>query len=373
MTTVDIRPAYRFAPGETLANRNLPLEVFVEGDALFDAMLRDINRAQSSIRLESYILSSDIVGHAFVEALCRRAAHGVNVWLRADHVGSWLELKRADIARMRTAGVHFEWSRAWSLRSPFTLNRRNHRKLLVVDEATAFVGGFNIHAPGSQRVVGAYRWRDTHTRFLGDAATAAAVLFDRYRDVQPDWLPPTTGSRWLLPNRSKACRHRLRCVLHDALRAAKSRVWATTPYFVPDSLTQRLLCDAALLGADVRLLVPGKSDVPLAQWAARAAYSRLLSCGVRIYEYAPRVPHAKTLLVDANWATVGTANLDYRSLFVNDELNLIDEDGELNSVLAQIFLDDLREADEVLAMPWAQRPWPRRIAEVVGWWARRWL
>ena len=151
----------------------------------------------------------------------------------------------------------------------------------------------------SQRAVGAYRWRDTHTRFLGDAAAVAAVVFDRYRDVQPDWLPPTTGSRWLLPNRSKACRHRLRCVLHDALRAAKSRVWATTPYFVPDSLTQRLLCDAAL--------------------------------------------------------------------------NLIDEGGELNSVLAQIFLDDLREAEEVLAMPWGQRPWPRRVAEAIGWWARRWL
>lgn len=371
MTTVDIRPAHRFGPGETLAKRDLPLEVFAEGDALFDAMLRDINLAQRSVRLESYIVTSDVVGHAFVEALCRCSTRGVKVWLRADHVGSWFELKRADIARMRAAGVHFEWSRAWSLQRPFALNRRNHRKLLVVDEAAAFVGGFNIHAPSSQRAVGRARWRDTHVRFIGEPAAAAAVVFDRYRDVQPDWLPPTTGSRWLLPNRSKACRHRLRCVLHDALRDAKSRVWATTPYFVPDSSTQKLLCDAALNGADVRLLVPRKSDVPLAQWAARAAYSRLLACDVRIYEYTPRVLHAKTLLVDAAWATVGTANLDYRSLFVNDELNLIDEGGELNAVLAGMFLDDLQEAEEVLALPWSQRPWPRHVAEAVGWWARR--
>lgn len=200
---------------------------------------------------------------------------------------------------MRTAGVRFEWSRAWSPLRPFALNRRNHRKLLVVDEAAAFVGGFNIHALSSERAVGRPRWRDTHVRFIGEPAAAAAVVFDRYQDVQPDWPPPKTGSRWLLPNRSKACRHRLRCELHDALRGAKSRVWATTPYFVPDSSTQKLLCHAALNGADVRLLVPGKSDVPLAQWAARAAYAWLLACGVRIHEYTPRVLHAKSLLVDA--------------------------------------------------------------------------
>ena len=347
--------------------------MFVEGDVLYDAMLSDIGRAKHSVRLESYILTSDAIGCAFVAALSHCAACGIDVRLRVDHAGSWRELNRSDINSMRSAGVHFEWSRPWSWRRPFTLNRRNHRKLLVVDEAIAYVGGFNLHAPSSRRAYGSARWRDTHVRFLGELASAAAIVFDHYRDVPPDWMPSTTTSPWLLPNRSKACRHRLRCVLHDALRAAQRRVWATTPYFVPDRLTQKLLCHAALHGADVRLLVPGKSDVPIAQWAARAAYSKLLSHRVRIYEYAPRVLHAKTLLVDANWATVGTANLDYRSLFINDELNLIDEGGVLNSVLAQIFLDDLREADEVLAIQWSQRPWPRQVAEAVGWWARRWL
>ncbi len=347
--------------------------MFVEGDALYDAMLGDIGRAQRSVRFESYILTSDAVGQLFVEALSRCASRGVDVWLRVDHAGSWRELNRGDIVAMREAGVRFEWSRPWSLRRPFTLNRRNHRKLLAVDGAIAYVGGFNLHAPSSQRAYGPGRWRDTHVRFLGKPAAAAPVIFDTYRDVPPDWMPPATASPWLLPNRSRACRHRLRCVLHDALRAAKARAWATTPYFVPDSATQTLLCHAALRGADVRLLVPGKSDVPLAQWAARAAYSKLLSCGVRIFEYAPRVLHAKTLLIDARWATVGTANLDYRSLFVNDELNLVDEGGELNAMLARIFLDDLREAEEVIAMRWSQRPWQARVAEAVGWWARRWL
>jgi cardiolipin synthase len=356
-----------------LLHRETSLEVFVEGDVLYDAMLSDIGRAERSVRLESYILTSDAVGRVFLEALSRCAARGIDVSLRADHAGSWRELDRRDIDRVRATGVRFEYSRPWSWRRPFALNRRNHRKLLAIDGAIAYVGGFNLHVPSSQRAYGPGRWRDTHVRFLGAAAAVAAIVFDTYHDVPPDWMPPTTASPWLLPNRSKACRHRLRCVLQDALRAAQSRVWATTPYFVPDRSTQTALCHAALHGADVRLLVPGKSDVPLAQWAARAAYSRLLSCGVRIFEYAPRVLHAKTMLVDAHWATVGTANLDYRSLFVNDELNLIDEVGELNLMLAQIFLDDLREADEVLAVRWSQRRWQRRVAEAVGWWARRWL
>jgi cardiolipin synthase len=347
--------------------------LYDEGDVLFDDMLRDIDCAKRSIRLESYIFASDIVGRQFIDALVHCAVRGISVHLRADHAGSWSVLSRADIDRMRTAGVRFEWSRPWSPRRPLTINRRNHRKLLVVDESVAYVGGFNVHAASSLRATGRARWRDTHVRFVGDSAAAAATVFDCYLDVPPDWLPPVTGSPWLLPNRSRACRHRLRCVLNDTLRAARSRIWATTPYFVPDSLTQRLLREAAMRGVEVWLLVPGKSDVPLAQWAARAAYSRLLSCGVRIFEYLPRVLHAKTLLVDETWATVGTANLDYRSLFVNDELNLIDESGELNTVLAESFLQDLCDSERVRADAWSQRGWPGRVAESIGWYARRWL
>lgn len=347
--------------------------MFVEGDELFDAMLRDMRGAAESVRLESYILAADAVGRAFLDEAGRCASRGIQTRVRADQAGSWLDLSRADIVSMRRAGVHFEWSRPWSWRRPFSINRRNHRKLIVVDKSIAYVGGYNIHAQGSGRVIGDGRWRDTHVRFVGDPAAAAALVYDCYLDVTPDWLPPSTGPLWVLPNRSRACRHRLRCVLHDELCAAKTRIWATTPYFVPDSLTQRLLRDAARRGVDVRLLVPGKSDVPLAHWAARAAYSRLLSAGVRIFEYLPRVLHAKTLLVDSRWATVGTANLDYRSFFLNDELNVIDECGELSSRLAGAFLDDLQSAEEVLERPWSERGWTRRIGETIGWMARRWL
>lgn len=359
-------------PSSNQGDTHAPL-LFIEGDDLYEVMRNDIDAARFSVRLESYIIASDSVGRAFTESVIRAARRGVRVRMRADQAGSWLVLGRLDIDRVREEGVQFEWSRPWSAWQPLQLNRRNHRKLLVVDNEVAYTGGFNLHDAGSMRAVGHTRWRDTHVRFTGEPAAAASVVFDCYRDVPPKWMPPTTRPLWLLPNRSWACRHRLRCVLHDQMTAAQSRIWATTPYFVPDSATQRLLRDAAQRGVDVRLLVPGKSDVPITQWAARAAYSRLLASGVRIFEYFPRVLHAKTILVDSTWSTIGTANLDYRSLFVNDELNLIDESGDLNAQMAEIFLCDLLDAQEVIEKPWSQRPWRKRIAETIGWSARRWL
>lgn len=360
------------SPSSNQSDTQAPI-LFIEGDVLYEAMLNDIDAARRSVRLESYIIASDSVGRAFIDSVFRRARYAVQVRVRADQAGSWPVLARRDIDRMRKEGVQFEWSRPWSAWQPLRLNRRNHRKLLVVDNSVAYTGGFNLHNAASMRSIGERRWRDTHIRFTGEPAAAASVVFDCYRDVPPTWTPPKTSPLWLLPNRSWACRHRLRCVLRDQMTAATSRIWATTPYFVPDSATQGLLRDAAQRGVDVRLLVPGKSDVAVAQWAARAAYSRLLASGVRIFEYFPRVLHAKTILVDSAWSTVGTANLDYRSLFVNDELNLIDESGELNARLAEIFLYDLLDAQEVNEKPWSQRPWPRRIAETIGWSARRWL
>ena len=157
------------------------------------------------------------------------------------------------------------------------------------------------------------------------------------------------------------------------MRQATSRIWVTTPYFVPDRRLQRLLCRAATRGIDVRLLVPGKNDVRLAQWAAHAAYAQLLASGVRIFEYIPRVLHAKTMLVDGRWAAIGTANMDYRSFFVNDEINFVDNEGSLNRVLDALFLIDLADSAEVLTAPWRLRPWWALVAETIGWVMRRWL
>jgi cardiolipin synthase len=349
--------------------------VYAEGDLLFQAMLADLQAATRSIRLESYIFASDAVGAAFVSALLKAAQRGVSVALRTDHAGSFFTLARADIRRLRNNGVDFHWSRRWTPRHPLTFNQRNHRKLLIVDDQVVYLGGFNIHAPSSLRLQGPSRWRDTHLRFVGPLAAAAAEIFDSCREDahEPVKGPPAVGMTQLIPNSSPRCRHVWRCALHDALQEARTRIWVTTPYFVPDRRLQKQLCDAAARGIDVRLLVPGKSDVPMAQWAARAAYARLLTCGVRIYEYLPRVLHAKTMLVDDRWAAIGTANMDYRSLFVNDEINLVDREGGLNHALCELFTADLAESQEIRDAPWRLRPWSALLTESIGWMMRRWL
>ncbi|WP_280549198.1 MULTISPECIES: phospholipase D-like domain-containing protein [unclassified Halomonas] len=177
----------------------------------------------------------------------------------------------------------------------------------------------------------------------------------------------------LLTNHGHTCRYRLRCHLKDRFKAARNRLWLTTPYFLPDAGTQRDLCRAASDGVDVRVLVPGKNDVPFVQWASRATYSRLLAAGIRIFEYQPRVLHAKTLIVDDDWSTVGSANLDYRSLFINYELTLAADCQSLNTALATIFEIDLNESIEVQREPWLRRPLSARMAEFIGWSARHWL
>ena len=349
------------------------ITLFVEGDALYDAMLADIALAQSAIRLESYLFADDEIGSQFIDALGRVSHSGIAAMLRLDAVGSWGGLRRSSVASLVHDGVMLRWSRAWSWRHPWVLLGRNHRKLLIVDDRVAYLGGFNIHRDSSRRVVGEGRWRDTHVRIAGPLVQDAIAVFDRYMRLGRLWEPRTTRGSYLLPNRTAHCRHRLRCAFTDRFRSARERVWLTTPYFVPDRHSQRRLCEAAQRGVDVRLLVPGKNDVAIAQWASRAAYSHLLAAGVRIFEYQPRVLHAKTALVDRDWGTVGTANFDYRSFFVNDELNLFSDDALFNAELAAQFERDLSVSREVTAEPWRHRRWRAPIAEAIGWWARRWL
>jgi len=348
------------------------IEMHIEGDALYDSMLQAIGAARESVRLESYIFVADEVGKPFMEALLACAARGVRTTLRVDYAGSLFGVSNDDIAALRKGGVRFQWSRRWTWRHPLRFNRRNHRKLLIVDDERAFIGGFNIHRESSRRVVGDSRWRDTHARFTGPLVADAAEAFDCLGERRR-FTPRTTANLYLVTNRARSSGFHLRRELHDRFGSARKRLWVTTPYFVPDRRTQSQLVQAARRGVDVRLLVPGKSDVPIVQWAARAAYARLLRGGVRIWEYQPRVLHAKTMLVDQEWATMGTANLDYRSLFVNDEINLISTDGRLNAMLSSQFEIDLAEAREITECAWNRRPATWVVAETVGWWARRWL
>lgn len=365
----------RMEPRHGAAPAQSPFHVFTEGDDLYDDMLAAIAQARRDIRLESYIFERDAVGATFIEALCARAREGVRVRLHLDALGSLALMLGSAPRQLREAGVELRWFNPPRPLRLFRLNRRNHRKLLVVDDQWAWLGGFNIHVESSRRHYGIERWRDTHVRFEGRLAALASDYFDRLWDGRRRWRQPFRGNTraFLVSNHNLRQVHRFRRLLKRQMRLAQASVWLTTPYFMPDRGTRKGMADAARRGVDVRLLVPFKTDQVVTRWAARAAYSRLLAAGVRIYEYQPRMLHAKTVLIDDLWNTIGTANLNYRSFYVNFELNLITRDRDLAAGLRRDFLADLDHARPILSETWQRRGLWGRLAEVLGRIARKLL
>ena len=351
-----------------------PFALFTEGDVLYEAMLASIAAAQHTISLESFLFADDEIGRRFGEALVERVRAGIEVRLLIDAAGSLFWISRSLERYLREHGVRVRWFHRWSWRNPFRYNLRDHRKLLVVDGKQAYLGGFNIHRENSRAIFGEKRWRDTHVRVSGDIAVEAAELFDAFWKGKLDWLPKHESAvDALIPNNTPVCRQLLHCLYMDAFQLASKSVYLTTPYFVPDRRTQRVLKETAKRGVDVRLLVPSKNHPLFVQWAARAAYANLLRAGVRIYEYLPRMLHAKTAVVDGVWATLGSANLDYRSFFLAYELNLVSRNPDLCRQLQNQFIHDISEAEEIFQCTWAKRPWRQHVAETAGWLARRWL
>lgn len=351
-----------------------PLWLFTEGDELYAAMLAAIGHARHSIKLESYIFANDEIGRKFATALGERARAGLQVLVHIDAAGSLFWGSHRLQKNLIRDGVQVRWFHRWSWRHPSRYNRRNHRKLLVVDGRVGFLGGFNIHRENSRVVYGERRWRDTHVEVRGQLARNLQTLFDAFwrgRRLPSPILRAPDGT--LITNRARHGRRVVRDLYAMRTATARQRVWLSTPYFVPDNRTQRALRSAAQRGVDVRVLVPRKTDVRIVQWAARAAYAGLLDAGVKIYKYQPRMLHAKTLVVDGQWGSVGTANVDYRSFFLNYELVLTARDPQFVAELEAQFLGDLAQSEAVHPVRWAQRGWLGRVLELIGWLGRRWL
>ena len=351
------------------------LHLFTEGDVLYEAMLGSISNARNNILLESYIFGNDEVGWNFAEALAEKAGAGLEVLLHLDAAGTLLRGGLKLEKYLREHNVHVKWFNRWSWFAPLRYNRRQHRKLLVVDKSDAYIGGFNIHRQSSHAIFGMERWRDAHVRFSNTLALQAAEMFYAFWDGRVHWALPENGcaTSILVPNNSAECRYLLNCFIIAMIVGAKHFIYLTTPYFVPDSRTMKVLTDSAGRGVDVRILVPAKSNIPLAHWAGRHLYSTLLKAGVRIFEYQPGLMHAKTIVVDNSWGTVGSSNFDYRSFFINYELNMITRDSILCRKLRNQFLEDLSQANEVTDGRWSARGLSSHLCESAGWLLRRWL
>ncbi|PJK09011.1 cardiolipin synthase [Lysobacteraceae bacterium NML120232] len=336
------------------------VEMLVDGGGKYPRLLQDIAAAQRLIHIEYYIYHPDQSGTALRDALTDAAKRGVKVRLLVDAVGAAKASQKffqplldagGEVARlhpMQLGSVLKFWKRPW-------LNMRTHRKIVVIDNAIAYVGGINITDNQDERI-NPLAYRDLHLRIQGNVALELQRLFIE------DWLyaNPGDSGAWVSPLAQElppagegAIPMQIISSGPDsdweaiyrahvsAIHAATTRVWMTTPYFVPGEAGIMALTSAALGGVDVRLLVPKMSDSRLVTYAARSYYAQLIRAGVKIYEYGPRLLHSKTLLIDDDLALIGTANFDHRSFRLNFEVQALIQDrgmaGQLKSHIENEF------------------------------------
>ncbi len=351
-------------------------EVEVEGNAirlygsgrqLFDDMLRAIDGARHSILLETYIWKGDELGQEFKRRLAARAAAGVEVCVLYDHFAN-LVVPRA-FKRFPTnlhAVAYGSFLRPWHVLDPRRY-ARDHRKILVVDGETAFIGGYNIGE--------LYRlqWRDTHVRVRGpEAARLGQDFVDFWNDHQPASrairLMFRRGIQAKVDHRTNDARRLLfpiRDMYVHAIDRAERRVWITNAYFIPDHVMEASLIGAAKRGVDVQVLLPFASNHVAADWLGRGFYAKLLNNGVRIFCYKQAMIHAKTMTIDGEWSTVGTANLDRLSQIGNYEINLEVYDQAFAAQMERLYELDKTNAFELTPSTWDRRPAYAKLGELV--------
>jgi cardiolipin synthase len=363
--------------------------LLVDGPATHAAQLAAIRRARHHIHLSAYILEDDSIGRQYRDALAERARAGVEVRVMFDSFGG-LRIGPAFREPLERAGAQVHEYAPIMYPAVWRISRRNHRKLLVVDGRIAFTGGIGISDTYSQSAKSGsfeHGWRDTQIRIDGPAAAEFEQLFlDSWKkEVGPipdeaSYFPKLRSrgvelvravvregedfsdlllspfARALRSVRGIAHRHAIYASYLAAISESRRSIWITQAYFAPNRAFCDALASAARRGVDVRLLVPGNSDVGLMLQASRHQYGDLLSAGVRIFEYEGPVLHAKTAVVDGVWSTVGSSNLDYQSFIHNDEANAIVVGHAFAHEMERMFRDDLARAREVTLAEWRRRP-----------------
>ncbi|HKY63561.1 MAG TPA: phospholipase D-like domain-containing protein [bacterium] len=339
---------------------NSSLQFFFEPDDYFGAWREAVKAAKRSVDVEMYIFQDDAVGQPFAELLAVKAQQGLKVRVLYDSVGS-REASEGLWFMLEENGVQVqEYHPFFPL--PRKLRRRDHRKVLLVDSQVGFLGGFNLMAEN---------WRDAGVRMTDPHLVGRLqTLFDyswEGREQVLRRLSRRRRQRWgedgiqLVPSFGVRRLNLIRQEYLGAIVHAERRIELANAYFIPDRGMLRALRRASKRGVAVRILCTGPSDVPMARWASQHNYSRLLRDGVRIFEFQPRMMHAKTAVIDGSWFTVGTANIDHLSFFHNLELNLVGRDAAAARELEAQFERDLLDSREIRLEEWEQRPaWRRR-------------
>lgn len=363
------QPKYRFPWRE--GNR---FRLLVDGEQFYPAMLEAVGGARRFVAMEMYLFESGRVADRFIDAFLAAAARGVRVHLLLDHFGAFL-LRRADRQRLTDGGVRLAFYNPLALGRWLRNLARNHRKLLIVDGATAFTGGAGISDTFDPLSQPAVFWHEAVLEVRGPCVRDWLVLF---RESWLRWgkgalaldappLPPLAGGaggRVTVHVRFR--RSDIGRSLANGIRRSEGRVWLATAYFVPSWKVRRALRRAARRGVDVRLLLPGpRTDHPAVRFIGRRFYEKLLRDGIRIFEYQPRFLHAKVLLGD-DWLSMGSSNFDRWNLHWNLEANQETADPAVIEQMGGVFVADFERSRELRYEEWLRRPWHRHLGEWFG-------
>lgn len=361
-------------------NRSLPfegnqVEVYTSGLSWLQSLLRELQRARRHIHLESYIFEDDAVGRMIRDVLIQQARAGVEVRVLYDDVGCW-RVPHRFFEEMREAGID---ARSFlKVRFPhFTnkVNYRNHRKIIVIDGHTGFIGGMNL----AERYVRGFSWgvwRDTHLMLKGKAVHGLQTTFlldwyfvDRTLLTSAAYFPPITAPGTslvqIVTSEPVGPWREIMQGLMMALGSARRYFYIQTPYFLPTEPMLTALQTAALAGVDVRLMLPRRADSRLTHLCSCSYLEDVLQAGVKVYFYEKGFLHSKLMVSDDLLSTVGSTNFDFRSFEHNFEVNAFIYDMETALQMREIFLQDQRDCQQVLLKNWEKRSWKHRTAESI--------
>lgn len=358
--------------------------IYNNGTDKMNALLADIAKAQHYINIQYYIISDDKTGCRLRDALVERARAGVTVRVIYDHVGSF-KVKRRFFKQMQCEGIQvYPFFKVTFPGLGSRINWRNHRKLCIIDGTVGYIGGMNI----ADRYIdgGKFQlWRDLHMRITGSAVRALQYSFAvdwNYMgqplledDIRLDEHPITqdTSSADTIPAKGMQLLtagptgqwSNIAFMMLKAISAARKCIFIQTPYFVPTDALLNALQVAALSGVDVRIMIPRRSDSDMLRWASSSYIKECLQAGIKIYLFEAGMLHSKSMLVDDEFATIGSTNFDFRSVEHNFESNMFVYSREFNARLRKIFLEDQAQSHRVTGSEWRRRPLTQKALESI--------
>ena len=354
--------------------RKNQIDILINGEEKFPALLREMSNAKESIHLDYYIIKDDEIGTKIIDLLCNKAREGVKVKLIYDDVGS--SLSRNSLRKLRESGVEaYAYMPVLFSRLAYKANYRNHRKIVIIDNEIGFVGGINIKDKYINNGTHALFWRDTHLLIKGESVIELQYIFvsDWYfvsgqkmdlselrflnRNQIQNQIPTSIlGSEYGRKNQT------IMEAYFGMITSAKKEILITSPYFIPDESLLNALKITSKCGIKIKIILPEKTDIKTAYFASQTYLKGLLQSGVEIYYYTKGMMHSKTMIIDGTVCTVGSTNFDQRSFSLNAEVNAFIIDETIAGRLKNHFEEDLKDCYKLQLEELINRPWYLKVA-----------